>query len=187
MNGLRLLAFGFCVAVAACGDEEPRPPGGPPDDSTLPAGDTAAAIAVQPVLTPGTYEFVYPYNTSLSENHYIVLENAGGSMRGWYYGTSDDFDEVREGYLPGFFVAEMQGLNITGDSIRFTLNVPRATYVTKPVPLNYRSAADVPADQLEKWPGPQTTERREYRGTIARERIVLAMDRDPRVFDRVER
>jgi hypothetical protein len=189
MIGLRLLALGFCVALIACGDREPRPPGGPPDDSTLPSGDTAAAAnVVQPARTTGTYEFVYPHNTpDLIENHYIVLEDAGRSTRGWYYGTSDDFDPVREGYLPGFFVAEMLGLNVMGDSIRFTLAVPRDWYFTKPVPLNYRSAADVPVDQFEKWQGPRTTERREYQGTIARDRIALTMDRDVRVFSRTDR
>jgi hypothetical protein len=66
----------------------------------------------------GCYEYIYPDNTSdLIENHYIVLKNGTGL----YYGTSDEFDEARTEYLPGFFVVPMQNLSIDNDSIRFKL------------------------------------------------------------------
>src|SRR5574343_439635 len=66
----------------------------------------------------GIYEFEYPYNTeNLNENHNIVLVYENGILSGKYYGTSDEFDEAREGYYTGYFVADMNNLRIENDAI----------------------------------------------------------------------
>ena len=71
-------------------------------------------------IPTGIYEYVYEYNTeSLIENHYIELSKKNGKIVGQYYGTSDDFDEAREGYLPGFFSSPMKNLRINGNKITF--------------------------------------------------------------------
>jgi hypothetical protein len=136
---------------------------------------------------PRVYEYTYEFNTpSLVENHYIVLDSAGGAIRGWYFGTSDDFDSGREGYLPGFFVAPMEGLRISGDAISFALR-PRELFAS-PVPLRYRDSAAMPRELLQKWTGPALQpDRRSYSGAAAVDRITLDVDGKPRVFVRVER
>lgn len=70
----------------------------------------------------GVYEYVYEHNTkSLIQNHYIELVKKNGIIEGRYYGTSDDFDDAREGYLPGFFSADMKNLQINGNNITFAV------------------------------------------------------------------
>ncbi len=81
----------------------------------------------------GVYEYVYPYNTSdLIENQYIVLINNGNKLEGYYYGTSDEFDEAREGYLPAFFVTKMEDLIIYNATIKFTLHIENSDLITEP-------------------------------------------------------
>ena len=119
------------------------------------------------------YEYVYPHNTAtLNENHYIVLDSVAGRLRGWYYGTSDEFDSAREGYTPGFFVAEMENLRFSPDSIAFTLTRPDAFFM-RPVPLQYRSAAELPPGALEPWAIRLPVPSRDYVGTVSPGQIVI--------------
>lgn len=122
---------------------------------------------------PVVYEYVYPYNTlELIENHVIVLDTSGIEPRGWYYGTSDEFDLAREGYLPGFFVAPMSNLALSATTIAFTLDRP-GRFFTAPVPLEYRDASAIPAGVLEEWRVPLPTPSRSYEGEVSGDRIAL--------------
>ncbi|HWR72075.1 MAG TPA: hypothetical protein VN604_02790 [Nitrospirota bacterium] len=102
----------------------------------------ASAIAQQgkspAIPLSGVYEYVYEHNTKdLIENHYLEFRNANGKIEGYYYGTSDDFDEAREGYLPGFFSARMKNLLVQGASISFEVEVKNTDFFSRPVtPLN---------------------------------------------------
>ena len=136
---------------------------------------------------PRRYEYQYAFNTAdLNENHFIVLDSINGRLRGWYYGTSDEFDSAREGYLPGFFVAEMQDLSVSRDRISFSLEKPAQLFAA-PVPHAYRSSAEIPAGTLKPWTVTLPSARRDYAGTVATGRIVLGMGRAERIFREVAR
>jgi hypothetical protein len=140
----------------------------------------ACAQSDAPDGGPAIYQYVYPHNTSeLIENHYIVLDSIDGTLRGWYYGTSDEFDSGREGYLPGFFVAEMEGLRVANGTISFALRP--STMFKSPVPLQNRTSADV---RLEKWTGPQLQGVSRYSGSLTTDQIVINTNRGARTFTR---
>lgn len=100
----------------------------------------------------GVYEYAYEFNTkNLTENHYIVLESDNDSIAGRYYGTSDDFDDAREGYLPGFFVAPMRQLSIQGQKISFQIEVQADDLFIKPIELSIGSSQEVDRKKNKKW------------------------------------
>ena len=148
----------------------------------------ALAIAAGALVSPGlavgqaVYEYTYPYNTqNLNENHFVVLEAVGPPARGWYYGTSDEFDSAREVYLPGFFVAEMSDLRLSETEISFSLTRP-LRFFTSQVPLEYRDVADIPPGLLAEWSVPLRVESRTYIGTRSGDGVVLDVAGGPRVF-----
>jgi len=143
---------------------------------------TAASAHAQIV----TYEYVYPYNTpDLIENHYIVLDTSGPALTGWYYGTSDEFDSAREGYLPGFFVAPMADVEVSAEAISFALSRPER-FFSSPVPREYRSADAVPAGLIGEWAIQVTTASRTYGGTVTDGAITLDVPGGPRTFRRLQ-
>ena len=100
----------------------------------------------------GVYEYIYEYNTKdLNENHYIVLEPDSDFVVGRYYGTSDDFDDAREGYLPGFFVAPMRQLSIQGQKISFQIELQEDELFLKPIDLSIRSSQEVDCKKNRRW------------------------------------
>ena len=115
----------------------------------------------------GIYEYVYPDNTQdFIENHFIVLTKDGNKMSGLYYGTSDEFDEAREGYLPGFFVSSMDNLQINGDTIRFVLNTNNSDFLTKSVDLKNQSTKEAISAGYKNWENKIPTNPKSYVGLI---------------------
>ena len=113
----------------------------------------------------GIYEYVYPYSSE--ENHYIVLTEDDGKIIGFYYGTSDEFDEVREGYAPGFFVVPMDNLEIKGDTIQFVLNVGKSDFLSNPVGLQITSTQKALDKGNESWANNLSPESKKYLGIIS--------------------
>ncbi|MEK6700220.1 MAG: hypothetical protein AABZ10_14410 [Nitrospirota bacterium] len=100
----------------------------------------------------GVYEYVYEHNTKdLIENHCIILEQENDAIVGRYYGTSDDFDDMREGYLPGFFVALMKKLVIHNNKISFRVDVREGDFFLHPIDLKQRSPKDVNPRKNPRW------------------------------------
>lgn len=79
-------------------------------------------------LENGVYEYRYDLDDS-SENHYIEVKD--GKMT--YYGTSDDFDDAREGYYVGYFFTETKTPIIEKGEIIIRLDVNESNFYTDQV------------------------------------------------------
>ncbi|CAL2083230.1 hypothetical protein [Tenacibaculum sp. 190524A05c] len=114
----------------------------------------------------GTYEFVCEHNTNVIENHYIKLKNDTGT----YFGTSDDFDDAREGYFVGFFRAKMDSLKISRTNISFSLYVNDSMFFDKPItPFSVKNNYSNWTNGIEyKW--------RKYEGKINGDTIEIVTD-----------
>lgn len=132
----------------------------------------------QTIKVLGVYEYKYEYNTKdLIENHYIKLEETNGNISGIYYGTSDDFDEAREGYSPGFFKAMMLDIKITDSKINFKVKVKASDIYDKAI-----TPFKNPKNNKE-WTFGSRNYERNYFGKISANKILVdTKDFDKRTF-----
>lgn len=153
-NDMKNLVIGLFLTLIACGQ-----------NTNQHKQDEKVASNIDKYI--GIYEYVYPDNTQdLTENHFIVLSKNGDKITGFYYGTSDEFDEAREGYLPGFFVSPMDNLQINGDTIRFVLNTNNSDFLTKSVDLKIQSTKEAINAGYKNWENKILTAPKTYIGLI---------------------
>ena len=123
------------------------------------------------------YEYTYEYNTEdLIENHYIEFDKD----KMYYYGTSDDFDQGREGYLPGFFYCEVFDFKSNKNKINFSLTVSDSIF--------YKEAISpiLPYKAKENWDIGISSKTRKYKGEISGDTIFIETENfDLRKFIRL--
>lgn len=74
-----------------------------------------------PEKDPSPSVYKWEYESSLNESHFLIVDCAN---RQWFYaGTTDDLDLGREGYLPGFFLAEAHDIQYDGGQFRFDISL----------------------------------------------------------------
>lgn len=144
---MKKIFFLFPLGLMACGGSS-ETKATENTDTTSVSTDT-----LQSIDHSGTYEYIYPYNSlDLIENHYIVLEkNTDNTYSGRYYGTTDLFDEAREGYLPGFFVLPMLNILIEGENLAFELNPTPEDFFNETILLSMNSSADAQVAGFTSW------------------------------------
>jgi hypothetical protein len=110
------------------------------------------------------YKYVGTYKYTYQENSYIVLKSTNVILTGYYYGTSDEFDENRAGYYPSYFVAKLENLKIENDSINFTLNIESNDLFEKPIKLGVFSSEDARKNGYKEWDGKMPTSPKKFIG-----------------------
>jgi hypothetical protein len=122
----------------------------------------------------GVYEYVYKHNTEdLIENHYLEFKEG----MAFYYGTSDDFDEAREGYYPGFFITQINNLELNGENLTFNVIVSDSIFYKQPITPLYQTNGNEP------WGIGIRYNSRNYEGEINGDTITInTKDFDPRKF-----
>jgi hypothetical protein len=124
----------------------------------------------------GIYEYAYPYGSE--ENAYIVLSEENGKVTGFYYGTSDEFDEAREGYYAEYFVAPMTNLKINGDTITFELKVKESDFLTKLIDLKITSTQEAIKAGNENGQGPIRIDHKNMVGYISADKKTILIKGD---------
>ena len=66
----------------------------------------------------------------------------GRVASGYFWGTSDEFSEAREGYYPGFFVLPMENIQNHGNGFSFVLDSHKTQFLSGPVKITFHSTAD---------------------------------------------
>jgi hypothetical protein len=132
---------------------------------TEPAAAKTETAAAKTENYAGIYEYEDRYDAY--ENEYIVLSEKDGKITGFYYGTSDEFDEAREGYDAGYFVAPMTNLEINGDAISFVLNVKDSDFMDDIIDLKITSAKEAIKAGNKKWINTPRFYKKEYAGHIS--------------------
>lgn len=66
----------------------------------------------------------------------------GKVATGYFWGTSDEFSEAREGYYPGFFVLPMENIQNHGDGFSFVLDSHKTQFLSGPIKVTFHSTAD---------------------------------------------
>ena len=101
----------------------------------------------------GTYLWKYPaeYATSLNQDNRIVIHKNDNIFKGTFYGTTDEFDKAREGYLPGFFVLNIEDLYIEGDTIRFNLRPEIDDFFNEYIDSSIKSSEDAMKKGYTHW------------------------------------
>ncbi len=136
-------------------------------------------IEINTLRLTGVYEYIYEHNTEdFIENHYLEFRE----NETLYYGTSDDFDEAREGYLPGFFFTKITNLSLTENQLKFSLTVNDSVFYQNPItPLNQ-------VDENKPWEIGIRYDTRKYNGQINGDTItIITTDFDPRKFIKMNR
>ncbi len=96
--------------------------------------------------------FFYDNEYDDSEDEFIELKYEGNTIvSGYYWCTSDEFCDAREGFLPGFTVLPMNNIQVQGDSIRFVLNSKGKPYFNTPLPYNIYSPEEAAKNGYNKW------------------------------------
>ncbi|MCM1447660.1 MAG: hypothetical protein NC113_05485 [Bacteroides sp.] len=95
----------------------------------------------------------------IPDDSYMELYMEDGIVRkGFFWGTSDEFDDAREGYECGFFVLPLTKIHHGNDSITFHLTLTKTkdgkvlnSFVMAPVDLHIRSWKEA-ISRYKQWP-----------------------------------
>ena len=75
----------------------------------------------------------------------------GQIVKGYFWGTSDEADDVREGFYPGYFVREMEQIYHKADSLGFVLDTRKTKFFSGPISVDIHSAEEAKKSGAHAW------------------------------------
>ena len=88
-----------------------------------------------------------PYQYSVIE----LISEADQVLCGYLWGTTDEFDYAREGYLPGYMVVPMQDIKQKGDTLNFEIDTDGHKFYSAPVSIYIHDPEKEHCDSLHQW------------------------------------
>lgn len=151
--------------------------------------------ANRPIMasTPDTLYFHY-YASGMDgvkkidmEDKIIVIVKDKHRYKCFFYGTSDDFEEAREGYLPGFISIEATNLSFSGGEISFHLNSTNHNFYSQPVEIGLHTDENIIAAGYRLWLQPSENCWCDVtlRGTYTQDSIVIYNETFPYINDSI--
>jgi len=125
---------------------------------------------------------IYEYQNS-GEDQYIVLSEKDGKMTGLYYGSAMDFDDTPEGYQPVFFVLPMNELKISGDTIKFVLNLSAEDCFAEPIDGKITSTQEAVKAGYEKTNNYTVEGTKEYIGHIQADGNIIFSEKENKLYE----
>ena len=134
------------AAIAACSFSTAEKANAGPDDKVneIVANDTISGVEknsrVASLKLPAGKEWMYAHlcytggNSGKNESVCIAyIRGAEGENVGYFRGTTDEFDNTREGYTPGYFVVPLRNVKLDKNVMTFSIYADDATILQNPV------------------------------------------------------
>ena len=134
------------AAIAACSFSTAEKANAEPDDKVneIVANDTISGVEknsrVASLKLPAGKEWMYAHlcytggNSGKNESVCIAyIRGAEGENVGYFRGTTDEFDNTREGYTPGYFVVPLRNVKLDKNVMTFSIYADDATILQNPV------------------------------------------------------
>lgn len=95
--------------------------------------------------------YYYQECDDVSEASVLMLIQKGDSLSGYFRGTTDFFDEAREGYYPGFFSLPIQDLKMENNKISFVLNSQNYRFLNRPIEISIEDSEKQVPEGYKEW------------------------------------
>ena len=137
------------VAFAACGNKKPSATG---MSETAAASDSIVSTAESAKETRDSVYYYWPEVNSGFQYSVMELVLKGEKvLSGYFWGTTDEFEDVREGYYPGFMALPMEDIEQRGDTLNFVLDSNGHKFYSAPVSIYVHDPVKEHCDTLHAW------------------------------------
>lgn len=147
-----LIAVLMLVTLEACGNK--KQPTTNISETAVVSDLVAHSVDDSRMATTETVDSTYYYYDYRNSYEYSVIElisEADKVLNGYFWGTTDEFMDVREGYLPGFMVLPMEDIEQRGDTLNFVLDSNGHKFYSAPVSIYIHDPAKEHCDTLHAW------------------------------------
>ena len=114
-------------------------------------GEEYSIVEIAKMQIPDSVVYYYKAATN-GESNIIELKYKDGKITdGYFWGTSDEFCNAREGYYPGFAVWPMKEIQMNDNILTFLIDSRGETYSSGPISVEIHSMAEAFEEGYHPW------------------------------------